>query len=573
MLTIMELALSSTVSGNEHAMQRGMERHVLALLHRARNPQALAAAPLMDAVCRAMDTKDPVDALQRIVLTVFAGDDEHAIDLKNTIIEVDFKRVATNAELARQKGLSPRHFQRRRAEAIAAIARYTRSILDRAPAEPRSSGRYETAWRFERERAAFRDARNRGNVLEMRAIAGNLMRLAGTRAARVFSLEARADANLRLGRIDEATQLLQSLPPHARLRNAATLALIAGAPGAAEEYASAALPGCTEDGERYRCVALISQSRLVRSIPWSEPAQTARLSLCSWERTAMDVERARHLARLQQWGEATPLARSTLARAEVRGYRELMARSAAVLHDSAKGRGEIAQANVWRARAIASLLQTQDRTLATGLFLASAYDGGCGMDAALAGVLYERLCVVVPQMRGESVGQRAAACRLIAALVDATLALHDRPAKLDGAARAVARGDSGLAHYAQTLCEPGSRRCSQLVLVAMTGLPWSVALARIHDALARALPQLRPVAPRAIAVEVPRLAESRSGFPDHLRNDDEPPPGVRESTETRTDLRVWRLPFRSGARTVVARRDSGPAARTPRTAFDFVDSR
>jgi hypothetical protein len=71
----------------------------------------------------------------------------------------------------------------------------------------------------------------------------------------------------------------------------------------------------------------------------------------------MDVERARHLARLQQWGEATLLARSTLARGEVRGYRELMARSAAVMHDSAKTRGEIAQANVWRARAIASLLQ------------------------------------------------------------------------------------------------------------------------------------------------------------------------------------------------------------------------
>lgn len=572
MLTTMELPLASTASGNEHAVQRRMERHVLALLHRARNPQALAAAPLMDAVCRAMGTKDPVDALQRIVLTVFAGDDEYAVNLKNTIIEVDFKPAATNAELARQKGLSPRHFQRRRAEAIAAIARYTRSILDRAPAEPRSSETYETAWRFERERAAFLDARNRGSVLEMRAIAGNLLRLAGTRAARVFSLEARADANLRLGRIDEATQLLQSLPPHARLRNAATLALIAGAPGAAEEYARAALPGCMEDGERYRCLALISQSRLARSIRWTQPPQTAHLPFCSWERTAMDVERARHLARLQQWGEATPLARSTLARAEVRGYRELMARSAAVMHDSAKTRGEIAQANVWRARAIASLLQTQDRTLATGLFLASAYDGGCGMDAALAGVLYERLCVVVPQMQGESAGQRAAACGLTAALVDATLALHDRTAKVDRAARAVARGDSGLAHYAQTLCEPIAEMLV-LVLVAMTGLPWSVALARIHDALARALPQLRPVAPRAIAVEVPRLAESRSGFPDHLRNDDEPPPGVRESTETRTDLRVWRLPFRSGARTVVARRDSGPAARTPRTAFDFVDSR
>jgi hypothetical protein len=281
MLTTMELPLASTASGNEHAIQRGMERHVLALLHRARNPQALAAAPLMDAVCRAMDTKDPVDALQRIVLTVFAGDDEYAIDLKNTIVEVDFKRVATNAELARQKGLSPRHFQRRRAEAIAAIARYTRSILERAPTEPRRSGTYDTAWRFERERAAFLDARNRGSVLEMRAIAGNLLRLAGTRAARVFSLEARADANLRLGRIDEAAQLLQSLPPHARLRNAATLALIAGEPGAAEEYARGALPGCTEDGERYRCLAPISQSRLARSIPWTQPPQTAHLPFCS----------------------------------------------------------------------------------------------------------------------------------------------------------------------------------------------------------------------------------------------------------------------------------------------------
>jgi hypothetical protein len=242
------------------------------------------------------------------------------------------------------------------------------------------------------------------------------------------------------------------------------------------------------------------------------------------------------------------------------------------MHDSAKTRGEIAQANAWRARAIASLLQTQDRTLATGLFLASAYDAGRGMDAALAGVLYERLCVVVPQMRGESAGQRAAARGLTAALVDATLALHNCAAKLDGAARAVARSDSGLAHYAQTLSEAIAEMLA-LVLVAMTGLAWSEALARLHDALARALPQLRPVAPRAIAVEVPRLAESRSRFPDHLRNDDEPAPGVGESTETRTDLRVWRLPLRSGAGTVVARHDRGPAARTPRAAFDFVDSR
>jgi hypothetical protein len=566
----MQLPLRSTAYGNEHAVQRGMERHVLTLLHRARNPQALATAPLMDAVCRAMGTQDPVDALQRVVLIVFAGDDESATNLKNSIIDVDFKRTATNAELARQNGLSPRHFARRRAEAIAAIARYTRSILERSSTQPRTGGSYDTAWRFGRERAAFLGARKRGDALEMRAIAGNLLRLAGTRAARLFAVEARADADLRLGRIDEARELLQGLPPHLRLRVAAKLALLAGEPGAAEEYAHAALPACEDDGERYRCLAVISQSRLARSVSWTQPPETARLPFCSWERIAMEVEQARHLARCQRFGDARLLARSTYSRARLLGYREPAARSAAVMH--AIERGSVAEANAWRTRAIGLLLETQDRALATGLFLASAYDLECAMDATLGRVLYERLRIVVPQMLGESAEQRTAACDLIAALVDVTLALHDRAAKLDDAARAVARADSALAHYAPTLWEPIVEMLG-LAVAAMTGLTWSAALARLRDAFARALPHLRPDAPRTIAVEVPRLGESRSGFPDHLRIDDERPAGIRESTETRTDLRIRRLPVRSGAGIVVSGDDGGAAARTSRAAFDFIDSR
>ncbi len=151
-----------------------MERQVLRLLHRARNPGALAAMSV------------PVGALEQIVNDALAGDDARTENLRRVIFEADFKRTATNAELARRSGVSLRHFQRWRAEAVASIARHAGGSLGsiQAPRPPRTG----PCWRFRREVAAFVAARDRGNALEMRCIARNLVRLAGDAETRKRSL-------------------------------------------------------------------------------------------------------------------------------------------------------------------------------------------------------------------------------------------------------------------------------------------------------------------------------------------------------------------------------------------------
>jgi len=102
-------------------------RDVAMLLRRAANPRALAASPLMTAVCRATGNGDAVAALRHVVGLALAGADSAAgADLRDAIFEADFERAATNAQLALRSGVSRRHFQRRRARAVEAIARYAR---------------------------------------------------------------------------------------------------------------------------------------------------------------------------------------------------------------------------------------------------------------------------------------------------------------------------------------------------------------------------------------------------------------------------------------------------------------
>lgn len=178
-----------SVLANEYDRQRAMQRQVMTLLHRLRNPRKLVDIPIAAIFCKAMGEPDPATALEQVIRTVFAGDDESSIRLRHTILKPDFERAGTNAELARSAGVSRRHFQRLRAEAIGAVAQYARNLFEREQASRR----------FDRERAAFLTARDRGRTSDMYAISGNLLRLAKSDDERRVALDSRWDAAVRLG--------------------------------------------------------------------------------------------------------------------------------------------------------------------------------------------------------------------------------------------------------------------------------------------------------------------------------------------------------------------------------------
>jgi hypothetical protein len=531
----MAFSLPSLGDESELALQRGVERQVRALLHRVRNPQALAATPLMDVVCKAMGTSNPVTALERIVLTVFDGDDERAISLRSAILEADFKRLATNAELARQKGVSRRHFQRRRAKAVAVIAQFTRTMLARSGAQ--TDGASMGTWRFERERAEYERARERGAAPQMRAVARNLLRVADNRAARAFAIECLADANVRLGRTEEVAGQLASLSSPARERIRAKLAILCGSHDEAADRARAALDATSEQRyERYECLALLSQLRLARCAPWRPPREIARLACATWERTSMEVEKARHLAREQKWERAETLARAAHHKAACFGYGDLAARCAAVLYTLTKCRGEIAAARRWRAQAIYRLLPTEDRVLATGLFR-EPDDEFWNEDEGLNQVLYQRLCLIVPQMLGEGEKRQIPVRHLIAAIIDPRSGDGSRADFAEVVARA-ARSGSAFGNYAERCIAPVSEMLA-LAFVALTGSSWATAFERIRNAVAFSARELRPAASRAIAIAVPaRRFESQFGSFNHLSFDDEPSVGVRAASQSRADLRL-----------------------------------
>jgi hypothetical protein len=460
-----------------------MERQVFTLLHRVRKPEALAAAPLMASVCRHTGMANAVYALERIVKAALAGDDERTEKLRRAIFDADFKRAATNAELARRSGVSRRHFQRRRAEAVASIARYAGGLL--GPSRVNCSSHRGASWGFKREVAAFLAARDRGNALEMRCISNNLVRLAEDAEATTLARSFLGDANLRLGITDEALAPSDGPPPMLPSR--------------------------------------------------------------SWNRIAKEVEHARQLVCQDRLAQAVTVASSAWQRSELRDFQGLAARSAAVLYATAEARGEFAEARSWRARSIDRLLPTQDRLLGAGLFLYSAYDERRRMDRALGDVLYERLCVIVPQMFGDGERQRAAVTGLLAALLDARVS--------PSAIAPVVQSDSAFAHYAEKSLEPVAEMLA-LTLTALTGRSWDAAFEGLRLALADCAAKLRPAAPRTIAIALPK---SQSASIDHLKFDDQRSGGVEDIA----GLHVWFLPLRSDTGAAHARRRRDPVAGPP----------
>jgi hypothetical protein len=497
------MALQQPLSSErECGLQRGMERQIIALLHRAHKPGALASLPIMHSLCLATGESNPVAALERIVCSTLPDDEPNGTSLRGAILDADFRRSGTNGQLAQMRGLSRRHFQRLRAEAVARIARRVRRIAD-APLLAKPAARQhrppEADWRFERERGAFWDAQARGNSLEMRCIAGNLLRLAPTNEARSFAWDCRADANLRLGHIGDTLDHFHILSETARHVVRAKLALLDGNLEEAEACALAGIAIAQDVRARFSALALLSQIRLDRSEPWDAP-NTEALPRSSWERCAMESERSRHLVARGEWHDGERLALATYDLAASHGYREVAARCAAVLTAAAEERGYGYASNHWRTNAIAQLLPTLDRVAATGLFLRT-YSGSGGFGNALTDVLYERFCLVVPQMLRDDTARRAVVCKLLADAVAG--ALHTAP----------------MPAFEVSLCpsqylEPVAEMLA-LAVSAFARIPWNVALERLRYRL-----------------------KSQQALIEHLRIDDGLSNRRARRVEAITDLRV-----------------------------------
>ncbi len=495
--------------------------------------------PMMSALCAEMGTANPVAALERVVLAVFDGDDPATAMLRDAILMADFAADTSNSDLARRSGVSRRHFQRRRAEAVAAIAHYARGIVERSGRG--THARVESAApapaahsRFERERRACLDARDRDSVLEMRSIAGNLVRLAETCEERAIAFDLRADANVRLGRREEVIEHAAALSPGARRLLSARLALLDGDCGSALQRARAAFALMGErNGERQRCFALISQAQLGLPGEWRPSPEEAGFSRDLWARVAVDVERARHLVRDGSWREAERIAGASHRCAQVRSFAELEARSAAVMQAVMLARCDLDGARRWRARAVARLLPTQDRLLASGLFAGVPPRSELGIDAVLTSVLYDRLTLVVPQMRGENDVQAAAVCKLLACLIAAVMPPCRRSGPLAAAAAAVRQSDSAFAHYAGPLVD-AIHETLALALTALSGKTWAEVFEALGDPLGEAVIRLRPVVRRTIAVVT---VPSQSAPLDHFRVDDERSGARGDSGEALADLR------------------------------------
>jgi hypothetical protein len=578
----MATPLPPTAFASERAAQRAMERYVLTLLHRAKKPEALAVTPLMEVICLATGIRQPVAALEHVVRSALEGSDWTATVRRDAIIEVDFDGALTNGEYAARNGISRRHFQRRRAKAVAAIAQYATGLIESgriAQAEVDSKGaardqrlrRCDAQWRFDREAAAFARARESGLASEMRATAASLLRLATSRASRTLALGFLADANVHLGRADDALEAMRDLPASKSLVLRAKLALLDERPGEAEEYAQAALAHF-DGAERYGCHAVISQARLLRAAPWEPPREAASLPWRSWERVAMEVERARHLSRQGWRSEAEALARRAYRLGDQRGNRAIAARCAAALHAVAEARGAAEQSRWWRACAIDHLLPTQDRLLATGLFWHGPLDCSFGPDRMLGDVLYRRLCLIVPQMLGDGAACRSAVCNLLGAIFDLPQTYSRSFFLLAESIASVAQSGSALPDYLEAAVEPAAEMLA-LARAALTGRSWQQVFPKLRESVLESAIALRPAVPRTIPIAVPQPGQSRLAGIDHLRDDEKRVAALGRSLEDLADLRLRFVPLRSVAGDALSRHGRHSITGTPRSALGSADSR
>jgi hypothetical protein len=427
-----------------------MGRQIRRMLHCANKPELLCAMPGIDLICRQMGSSNPRKALKKFVYHALPGNDKKTVALRASILDADFKRVAGNEELAQRQGVSRRHFQRRRARAVAAMAGYAGALSgDENASAPAAPAR--ESWRFGRELAAFLAARDRGNALEMRCIARNLLRLAEGATASALARLLLGDANARLGAHEGAS----------------------GKP----------LRGRAIDRPRRR-----------------------------WDRAAEDVARARRLVRRREWNGAHSDALRSWDLCELLGFGGLSASAAAVLCAASDARGDRTGSELWRARAIERLLPTQDRLLASRLFPRPPYGRLHGSDRLLKGVLYERLRLIVPQMLEESPQRRAAIEGWLAAVLDAAILGDCKGDDLAHARVTLVQTDCAFVRYFDRLRLPVAEMLA-LAIVALTGLSWNGAFAAVDQKLAVSPANALSQIPAAEHLKVDVRRPERDGRP------------------------------------------------------------
>ncbi|HEX4013135.1 MAG TPA: hypothetical protein VHX17_04490 [Candidatus Cybelea sp.] len=282
------------------------------------------------------------------------------------------------------------------------------SGVELAPAEPS----YTAEIRFELESLALLRARHGGNVRALDAVARNLRRLAGDRAPWILrAVLAQAEASIRRGRFQEAGTLLDAVDRAGATSFAATelvcasmlraeLAFAQNDAALAERLASAAyyvLRG--RHLGAYRCQTILARARLRLGARWSPPADAGTLETPAWDRVALDIETARHLAATGESARARNAAKEAFQIASERGYYTLAARAAATLGALQRGK----ERRGWYLRALALAMPTRDRLATLDLFaLDDSLTGVLGTQPLddLVGVLYEGLIAAVPPLGG-----------------------------------------------------------------------------------------------------------------------------------------------------------------------------
>jgi hypothetical protein len=316
--------------------------------------------------------------------------------------------------------------------------------------------------RFELEWLAFLRACHGGDARQMERVAINLRRIAHGRAVWLLrALLAQADAEIRRGRIEHAAALLdeterRSLRNFALVQLAsasalrAEIALQIGDDASAERLASGAyfvLRGRHFDA--YRCQVTIARAALRRGKPWAYPEDLGNLAPSSWDRAALEVERARGLVGAGNIESARRCAGDAFRTAVELKYDGLAARAAAALGATFNRRRR--QRRDWYLRALSYLLDTRDRLAGCDLFgVARERDDSFSAQLleAIPEVLYDRLTSAVPQLRVQSERESALARAFLKSLSLYVLGYGLDTARLQDAIEALDAGAPFFAQYA-----------------------------------------------------------------------------------------------------------------------------
>ena len=283
---------------------------------------------------------------------------------------------------------------------------------------------YDSEALFELEWLTYLRARHHGDAAEMSRAATNLRRIAQDRASwRSRALLAQAESYVRLGKVREATELLDAaerlnlqtsaigqLASATALR--AEIALLRGDDILAERLASGAylvLRGRHYDS--YGCLATIARARLRLSKPWTSGNGLDPLDGAAWDRVRVNVECARHLRDDGFPERARTCAEEAYRACLLSGFEGLAARAAATIgatfDDDSQTRRE------WYLKALSHLMATRDHFSACDLFPRTGDPADApilhSFERDAADVVYAGLVTAIPQLGMEPNGDAGTA--------------------------------------------------------------------------------------------------------------------------------------------------------------------